>query len=286
MASKKFKIGIVGLGIMGRGMAGNFLKKSYKIFVWNRTKTVAKDFEKKGAVICKTPAEVAENADIIFEITANDESSKSVWLGKNGILAGASKGKILITSATLSIDWTDQLVKVCAKRKIDFLDIPLTGGRIGAETGNLTLLCGGNISTLKKITPTLKAVAGSIYHFGPEGHGMRYKLILNFVQATHIIAFGQAMRIAQKNGMDIKKVGEALAFRPGGVITEIANKSYFQDPDPVTFSIEWITKDLTYAKQFAEGVDVTVLDNVLAEYKKAMKKGLANKDWMRVSKLT
>lgn len=275
------KIGIVGLGIMGRGIARNFLKKGYQVFVWNRTKEVSRSIE--GASVCMSPAEVASSADLVFEITANDESSKSVWTGKHGILAGARKDTILVASATLSVGWVDKLADTCKKSDRTFLDIALTGGRIGAETGNLTLLCGGSQKILEEITPDLLAIAKKIFHFGPQGHGMRYKLILNFLQAVHIVGFGQAMKVAKAHAMDLKKVSEALVDRPGGVITGIAAQAYFKEPDPVTFSIEWITKDLRYAKKLAEDLDVSFLDEVLAAYKKAVKKGFAKKDWARVS---
>lgn len=268
------KIGIAGLGIMGRGMAENFLKNGYMVFVWNRTGETAKPLVEKGTTLLKTPAEVAKKADVIFEVTANDESSKQVWEGKDGILAGASADKILVASATLSVGWTDELIALCKVAGFTFLDIPLTGGRVGAESGNLTMLCGGREDVLNDLKPTLKAVAGKILHFGPEGHGMRYKLLLNFLQATHLLGFGQAMKIARANDMDLKKVSEGLADRPGGVITGIAQKAYFEDPDPVTFSIEWITKDLSYAKDFADKLEVSLLEDVLKEYKRAVEKRL------------
>jgi len=279
------KIGIVGLGIMGKGMADNFLKNGYKVFVWNRTKAVAEEFKKKGVVVCSTPKEVTEKADITFEVTANDQSSRQVWKGKNGILKGANKSKILVASATLSVKWIDELLKQCKKQGFVFLDIPLTGGRIGAETGNLTLLCGGNEKVLNKIKTVLKAISGKIFYFGPEGHGMRYKLILNYLQGLHMIGFGQAMKMAKADKMDLKKVAEGLADRPGGMITGIAKTAYFRNPVPVTFSIEWITKDVSYAKKFAKDLDVSLLDNVLKEYKNAVKKGFKDKDWANVNTL-
>ena len=279
------KIGIVGLGIMGRGMADNFLKNGYQVFVWNRTIQVAKGFSEKGATVCSTPAQVAQKADLVFEVTANDESSREVWAGKEGILSGATSKNILIASATLSIAWTDELINKCQQENLTFLDIPLTGGRIGAETGKLFLLCGGDGQILESIKPTLGAISAKVFHFGPAGHGMRYKLILNYLQAAHMIAFGQAMKIAKASGMDLEKVSEGLTDRPGGVITKIAKETYFQDPAPVTFSIEWITKDLTYAKKFAKNLDVKVLDIVLQNYQKAIKAGFSDQDWASVNKL-
>lgn len=278
------KIGIVGLGIMGRGMAANFGKNGFEVFVWNRTRSVAEGIE--GATVCNSPKEVTQKAEVIFEITANDESSEQVWTGKDGILAGADESKILIISATVSVDWVDKLIELCEGKNFKLLDIPVTGGRIGAETGNMTLLCGGNEKLVEELRPTFEAIAGNVFYFGPSGHGMRYKLILNYMQAAHIIAFGQAMQIAKKAGMDLKKVGEGLVFRPGGVITEIANKTYFQDPDPITFSIEWIHKDVSYAEKFAEsmGLDLSILKATLEEYEKVLDKH-KDRDWASVNTL-
>jgi 3-hydroxyisobutyrate dehydrogenase len=285
MGYKLRKIGIVGLGIMGRGMAANFLKKGHEVYVWNRTAAVADEFKKLGATVCATPRAVAQAAEIVFEVTAADNSSREVWLGDDGIAGGADPEKVLIASSTLSAAWTDELISVCIDKHLRFLDIPLTGGRIGAETGALTLLCGGDQALVEELKPTFTAIAKNVFYFGPAGHGMRYKLILNFLQATHVIAFGQAMAMARESGMDLEKVAEALAFRPGGVVTEIAKNTYFKDPDPITFSVEWITKDLTYAKELAENVDASVLDAVLKKYQEAIAKGYADKDWASVNTL-
>ncbi len=279
------KIGIVGLGIMGRGIANNFFKNNHRLFVWNRTKKVTEEFGKKGSIVCNSPAEVSSKAEIVFEITANDKSSKQVWTGKQGILSGAKSDSILIASGTFSNNWIDTLINLCKENKFTFMDIALTGGRVGAETGNLTLLCGGEIETLEKLKPTLNSIAKKIYYFGPEGHGMKYKLILNFLQAVHVVGFGQAMKIAKAYDMDLNKVAEALADRPGGVITGIAKKAYFENPPPLTFSIENITKDLSYAKKLAKDLDVNLLDKIISLYKKGMKKNMAKQDWTAINKI-
>lgn len=281
------KIGIVGLGIMGRGMADNFLKNGHKLYVWNRTASVTERFAKQGAVVCSSPAEVTQRAQLVFEVTANDESSRQVWAGKDGILSAATSKNLLVASSTLSIGWFDELAQKCAALGLRIFDVPLTGGRVGAETGSLTLLMGGDKKLLEKLKPTFDAIAAKQFYFGPVGHGMRYKLILNYLQASHVIAFGQAMKIAKSSGMDLERVAQALVDRPGGVITQIASTAYFADPVPVTFSIEWITKDLSYAKKFARsmGSDASVLELVLKEYKKVLKAGHSGEDWASVNKL-
>lgn len=277
------KIGVIGLGIMGHGMAANFLKNGYELYVWNRTPEKAADLVKQGAKLCETPKEVAENADLVFDVTANDQSSKRVWTDEDGILKGAKKDSYLVASATLSIDWIDELAQECEAHNFTFFDMPLTGSRIGAETGNLTLLVGGDKAKLEQLKPTLKAIAKDVVYFGPAGQGLRYKLLLNMLQAIHIVGFAEVMKIAKANGMDIDQVSATLAERPGGIVTKMAREGYYHQPDPITFALEWLTKDLVYAKDFAGKLDTPLLDDVLKKYRAAMETGLAQTDWTNVN---
>lgn len=282
---EKRKIGVVGLGTMGSGIAENFLKNNFQVVVWNRDVAKTDYLVSLGAIKASSPKELAGMVDILFEVTAHDESSKAVWLGENGILVGANETTILVTSSTLSIEWIETLSQLCAKLSFSFLDAPLTGGRVAAETGNLTMLFGGDEKIVDSLRSDLHAIAGKVLYFGPIGNGMRYKLILNFLQAIHIIGFGQAMKMAKKAAMDLEKVAEGLTDRPGGVITEIAKNAYFSDPDPTTFSIEWIKKDLGYAKEFAHDETLTLLDAALKVYEKAVASGFKSKDWASVNTL-
>lgn len=279
------KIAVIGTGIMGNGIVTNFLKKGYKVIVWNRNKKKLNALVAKGATIATSPKTATEEADIVFEVTANDKSSMSVWLGKTGIMAGADNKKTLITCATLSISWTDELIKLCAKRRFVFFDMPMTGGRIGAESGKLTLLTGGKESKLKKLKKDLKPISNKVLYFGKAGSGMRFKLILNSIQAVHIAGLGEALRLAKDVGLEIKTVGDALADRPGGVITNLAWRDYQKVPNPINFSVEWITKDLNYAKRLSKKVKTPFLDMALKKYRKAIKKKLGQKDWTIINKI-
>ena len=282
MADKQ-KIGVVGLGIMGAGMANNLVKGGFEVFVWNRTTAKAEELAKIGATVCRSPAEVCKNSDVIFEVTANDESSEQVWSGKEGILSSADSSKILIASATLSVGWIDKLAGICKNSGYIFLDMPLTGGRIGAETGNLTMLVGGNEAKLELLKSVLDAIAGKVYRFGEAGHGTRYKLLLNTLQAIHMTGYGEVMKIAEKEGMDIKAVGDALVDRPGGAATEIANSFFHNQPDPITFSVKWITKDLQYAKKFKGDLPTPLLEDALQAFEAALNDGRGDKDWTNVN---
>lgn len=272
-------IGIVGTGIMASGIAQNYLKAGYTVYIWNRTaqKTVA--LQSAGAKLLASPKAVAEQADIIFEVTATDESSQSVWQGESGILAGANQNSILITSATLTANWTDELAAICQTQGKTFFDMPLTGGRVAAESGSLSLLVGGDKSALDELKPELTPISGKIFYFGKAGSGMRYKLSLNVLQAIHLIGFAEVMQLASRQGLQAAAVGPALVDRPGGVMTNIGWSAYQQSAIPLTFSVDWVTKDLSYAKQMAGTASVPLLDTVLEAYRSLQTAGFGAEDF-------
>ncbi len=278
------KIGVVGTGIMGSGIAANYLKGGYEVVVWNRSAAKIEALLQAGAVAAATPKAVAEQADIVFEVTANDRSSQAVWQGDEGILAGADRTKVLVASATLSVGWTIGLSELCAGQGFVFFDMPLTGGRAAAEGGTLSLLAGGEEDRLQQLKPDLQAISSKLFYFGPAGSGMKYKLILNSLQAAHLAAFGEAMRLAEAEGLDAAQVGPALCDRPGGAVTNLAWTAYQQHDIPLTFSVDWITKDLEYARQMDDKIELPILDDVLSIYRKAKAGGLGDQDWASINR--
>lgn len=278
-------VAVIGLGIMGHGIANNFLKNGYKVVVWNRTPDKADDLATKGATIASSVVEAVQQADYVFEVTANDISSREVWLGANGILSVAKPEQYLITCATLSTDWTDELASNCEQKQHIFFDMPMTGGRIGAESGQLTLLVGGSKERLANIADDLKAIAKDVKYFGKAGAGMRFKLILNALQAIHIAGLGEMLKMAKVAGLDQQLVGDALAERPGGVITNLAWDGYKNEPEPINFSVEWIAKDLDYAADMAKNVKHPLLDEAQKLYQQAIEQGFNQADWTKINKL-
>jgi 3-hydroxyisobutyrate dehydrogenase-like beta-hydroxyacid dehydrogenase len=274
-------IGIIGLGTMGNGIALNFLKHGYEVHVWNRTKQKLKRIAEKGAVVHETIAGCVSSSDFIFEVTANDASARAVWYGKEGIIQAASTKQILITSATLSESFTDELSETLRRKGFTFFEMPMTGGRTAAESGTLTLLVGGDEAKLDAIRPTLSAIASDVKYFGENGNGMRYKLILNGLQALHIVGLGQALAAAKEGGLDVEMVGDALCHRPGGVLTNIAWQGYMTQPDPVTFSVEWITKDLRYLQQIHPSA---LTNELINSYQKMIDAGMAQSDWVEITR--
>lgn len=277
-------IGVVGLGIMGRGIAENVLKGGHRTIVWNRTKSKADNLIAGGAVWADSPAKLAEISDIIIEVTANDESSRAVWLGGKGILNSDNRGKDLITSATLSVKWVEELAGYCKKDGCELIDMPMTGGRVAAEGGFLTLLAGGAKEQIDRLRPELDSVAKEVIYFGSTGSGTKYKLLLNTLQALHMAGFAEVMKIAKAVGLDERTVGESLVKRPGGVITGIAWLSFHKQPEPITFSVDWIAKDLKYALEMADNNPHQLLGDVAKLYEKLSSQNHGSEDWSYILK--
>lgn len=278
------RVAVLGLGIMGHGIADNFLKNGYELTVWNRSAEKAQDLVARGARLADCVADAVKGADLVFEVTANDESAREMWLDSDGIVAHVRSDQTLITCATLSVDCVDELAVACAEKGLTFFDMPMTGSRQGAESGQLTLLAGGDEQKLNEVKPHLEKIASQVKYFGPAGSGMRFKLVLNCLQAVHLAGFGEAMRLAKKLGLDVTQTGEMLTEKPGGATTQMAWRDYQNHPVPVNFAVELITKDETYALRNIDKTDVPLITQTLAEYQKAIADGHGHDDWTYVAR--
>lgn len=281
-------VGIIGAGIMANGMAINFLKNNYTVNIWNRTADKLKELESLGANVCDTPRAVTEKSNIVIECVSDDEASKAVWLGEDGIIAGSDNTKILATASSLSLGWTLELVDVCAQKNFNFIDTPLTGSRFGAENGKLKLLIGGEKNIVEAVTPVLEAISDKIYYFGPSGSGMKFKLVLNALQAIQMDAAAQAIELSQKIGLDVDAVQNAIFDAPMGAASGATKMAFDVAPDDhINFALGLVEKDLRYAKHMADsyGVQFNLLNDVQRDYEKAKKAGLADSDWSAITKI-
>ena len=192
------RVAILGLGVMGAGMAANWLAKGFELSVWNRTRAKAEPLAGKGARIAATPREAAQGADFIFAMVADDDASRSVWLGEDGALAGAKSGAIAVKSSTLTPDWVRELGRHAEAKGCGFLDAPVGGSRQAAESGGLRFFVGGEPRTYEAARPALEAVANKMDLLGPVGAGATWKLINNQLAATQIAALAEALAVATK----------------------------------------------------------------------------------------
>ncbi len=288
----KKSIAVLGLGIMGNGIANNFLERDYEVNVWNRSLSKCDHLVALGAKAANSPREAAAEADVIFDVTANDESSRELFLDKdNGLFAFGTKNQIFVTCATLSIQCTDDLAKTAKQKGLTFFDMPMTGSRAGAESGNLTLFIGGDKDKFEELKSTLSAIASDLRYFGGTGSGMRFKLILNATMATHAFVFGEALNLSRAFGVDQNLAGQYLTEKPGGVVTNMAWNCFQEQPEQTQFAVKWMLKDLKYAKQMLLGssdeyfLNPVYLDISIARLQKAFDAGLGDEDWTIANKI-
>jgi len=272
------KIAFLGLGHMGKGMALNVLKAGHDLTVWNRSPEKTIPLVNAGARTAPTPAQAVDGAEVIITILGDDRSSQHIWLGDDGILSGVmAPNAIAVESTTVSRDWMIALGGRCIDTGLRFLDCPVTGGPPGADAGSLTMLVGGETSTLADATPVLEAYSKRIYHFGPVGAGTAYKLIVNTIGAVQAAAVAEGIAVAREAGLPLDMVAEALST--GSVASpmtiNIAPRMAQDRHDEVRFAAQWRAKDAHYGVDMAHGLgcDTPVFDAATALFKSAIDQG-------------
>lgn len=280
------RIAILGLGVMGAGMAANWLAKGFPVTVWNRTRAKAEPLAPKGARIAGTPAEAARDADIIFSMVADDAASRRVWLGEDGALAGAGPGAVAIEMSTVTPDWVRALATEARRRGVDLLDSPVGGSKAAAAAGQLVLFVGGDAGTLDRVRPALEAVSREINHLGGTAAGATWKLINNMMVAIEIAASAEAIALAEKAGFDRAQVARLIG--EGGLGSPLIRMKMarmsglaFDDAD---FALKHMVKDLRYARELAGtlGIAPDIAGAAAAYYEKAEAAGLGDKDFAAV----
>jgi 3-hydroxyisobutyrate dehydrogenase len=283
----KPSVALLGLGIMGSGMAGRLLGAGFRLTIYNRTTERTKAFRERGAIIGVTPREAATRADIIISMVADDSSSRTVWFGENGALSGAIPGAILIESSTLSLPWVQELAAAAAARKCDVLDAPVTGSKAQAAAGELNFLVGGTAIALEKARIVLSVMSRTIVHVGPSGSGALLKLVNNFLCGVQVASLAEAVAWIEKSGADREQMLDFLKNGAGGspLIKLISERMSAGNFTP-NFLLRLMTKDLGYAVDEAKrhSLDLATGVSALDVFRQAMTNGDGDKDMSAVVK--
>src|SRR5574337_596041 len=158
------RIALMGLGIMGSGIAQNLLKHGFPLAVYNRTREKAQPLLAEGAQWADSPRAAAAQAEVVISVVGDDAASRAVWLGPEGALAGAPPGAVIVECSTLSLDWMRELNGLAQERSLRCVDAPLAGSKLAAEGGTLTLLVGAEPAVLESLRPVLQAFGSHIVH--------------------------------------------------------------------------------------------------------------------------
>ena len=207
------RVGFIGLGIMGRGMARNLLKAGFEPRVWNRTASRMDELAAEGATATTNPADLAAQSDIIITCVSDTPDIEAVILGENGVIEGAQAGALVIDMSTISPQATQAIAAKLAEGSVQMLDAPVSGGSEGAARGTLSIMVGGDAAHVERAMPIFQAMGKTITHVGDHGAGQTVKLVNQILVVGNMLAAAEALLFAQAGGVDLQK---ALAAVVGG----------------------------------------------------------------------
>jgi 3-hydroxyisobutyrate dehydrogenase len=210
------KIGFIGLGIMGRGMARNLLKAGFEVHVWNRTPGRMDELATEGAVKAADPAGVASRCEIVMICVSDTPDVQAVIFGPRGIIEGAKPGALVIDLSTISPQATRGIASRLQEIGVHTIDAPVSGGSEGAAQGTLTLMVGGGAEDVERAMPFFRAIGKRITHVGDHGAGQMVKLVNQILVVGHAMAMSEALLFAQAGGLDLQKTLEAVSAGAAG----------------------------------------------------------------------
>ena len=205
------KLGFVGLGVMGRPMAANLLRAGHELSVWARRAEAAAPLVGLGARLCATPAELASHSDVVFLVVTAGNDVEQLVFGAAGLSDGARPGLVVVDHSTIASTVARSIAARLARRDVDFLDAPVSGGAAGAQSATLSIMVGGAEKALDKVRPLLALLGKTIVHVGASGAGQVAKACNQMIMVAAIEACAEAARLAQAHGLDFGRVRAALA---------------------------------------------------------------------------
>jgi len=279
------KIALLGLGLMGSGMAGRLLDAGYPLTIWNRTPGKAQAFADRGAKVAKSPREAAAGAAVVVSMLADVPVCRDVWLGRGEALVDIAPGTILVESSTVTVEWIDELDRVAKEHSCDLVDAPVTGSKPQAEAGQLLFLAGGSSEALNKVTPILKAMGRDVVHVGPVGSGARLKLINNFLSGSQAAALAEALSLIERSGLDREKaLGVLTEGAPGSPLVKLLSGRMVARSYQPNFILRLMAKDLRYAVSEADhqALDLDMGRAALRVFEHAIAAGQGEEDMSAV----
>jgi 3-hydroxyisobutyrate dehydrogenase len=278
---------MLGLGIMGGGMAGRLLSAGFQLSVYNRSRERSAKFAGTGAFVAASPREAAARSEIAISMVADDTASRSMWLGEEGALAGAAPGSLLLESSTLSVGWVRELAGAAAEKQCEFLDAPVTGTKPHAAAGELFFMVGGSAAGFARARDVLSVLGREVLHLGPNGSGALIKLINNFACGVQAASFAEAMALVNGSGLDREKCVAVLANSAlaSPLIKRMLASMESGDFTP-NFPLKLMTKDIGYAINEAAkcGLPLQTAAPALEVFKHAVDQGLGDLDFSAVVK--
>ncbi|KIO66540.1 NAD(P)-dependent oxidoreductase [Caldibacillus thermoamylovorans] len=272
-------VGFIGLGVMGKSMAGHILNGGYPLYVYTRTKEKAAELLDKGAIWAATPKEIAHQAKYVFTIIGTPNDVEEVYLGENGLITNGKENTYFIDMTTSSPTLAQKLYEEGKKKGIHVLDAPVSGGDIGAKEARLAIMVGGDQQDFDVVLPLFQLMGKNIAYFGKGGSGQHTKMANQIAIAPTMIGVCESLIYAKKAGLNVQKVvdlistGAAASFSLSSYAPRILKEDYSPG-----FFIKHFIKDMTIALNEAEKMNLDLPGLTLAKqmYEKLAKMGEEN----------
>jgi 3-hydroxyisobutyrate dehydrogenase len=250
--AQTMQLGFIGLGVMGGAMAGHLAKAGHEVTVFNRSRDKAERWAKEhGGKVAASPAEAARGAEVVFTCVGNDDDLRQVVAGEHGAFSTLAKDGAVVDHTTTSAVVARELETAARARGLHFLDAPVSGGQVGAETGKLTMMVGGDPAAFAKVRPLVACYTRSVELMGPAGSGQLTKMANQIMLAGVVEGLAEGLAFATRAGLDVLQVIDVVS-KGGAQSWQMDNraKTMVAGKFDFGFAVDWMRKDLAIC--FAE----------------------------------
>ena len=275
-------VAFLGLGIMGGPMARHLAAAGHRVTVYNRTAARAHAWvAAHGGRLAATPREAATGADFVMACVGDDDDLRSVCLGPDGAFAGMKPGAIFVDHTTVSAQVTRELERTAAAAGLGFVDAPVSGGQAGAESGQLSIMCGGKAEHYAAAEPVMAAYARICRRLGDSGAGQLAKMMNQICIAGLMQGLAEALAFGEKAGLDGAAVVEVIAQGAAGSWQMVnRHKTMLEDRFDFGFAVDWMRKDLNICLDTADQIGASLPVTALVDqfYKDVQRMGGGRND--------
>ncbi len=272
-----FRLGFIGIGVMGKPMATNLLRAGYPLSVLKRNQDKSESLVLLGATICESPLEIACASDVVVTMLPDTSAVEEVLFGEKGVIYGLKSSSLVIDMSTISPGSTVQFAHRLASIDCEMLDAPVSGGEKGASGGTLGIMVGGSRSAFEKCLPIFQVLGKTITYTGPTGNGQKTKLVNQLIGAVNLLGATEGLRLARAAGLDLQTTLQAVSSGAASswMLANLGPMIVKEDFAP-GFSIRLQHKDVKLLREWiAEiGGDFPAVGLLYSLFSKAMEMGL------------
>jgi 3-hydroxyisobutyrate dehydrogenase len=252
---QKVKVGLIGLGAMGRGAAVNLIEKDYEVIGYDVRDESLSWLRERGGTPCSSLSELATQAQIVISFVINSSQTENILFGDDGLVGRLEKESIVIACSTMDPAYVQDLGDRLQKHSITLIDAPVTGGPEGALKGSLTIMGSGDRNAFEKVKPVLEAIGSRVYHLGEAGSGAKMKVVNQLLVGANLVAAAEAMALAKHLGLPIETTLEILSSGAANswMLTNRGPKMISEKYDEVNATVDIFLKDLSLVLDATRG---------------------------------